>query len=218
MNTPPNNTPTRSVIAHLRSMLPTRPLQVWEARRVAETQASRLRMLLGDPTPHFDTNQLGDLPRIAVTYDDQLRASGSSHWRNGAWHIEINPGEALVRQRFTLAHELKHVIDAPLVGRSYSEIAARIDGDQQIEAISDCFAACLLMPKRWVKRLWGEGINDLTALADTFDVSTAAMKRRIEDLGLVDWPQRHRHRAHPGVGPRTFYRPPPRRHVLQETT
>ncbi|MBK6439184.1 MAG: hypothetical protein IPF88_11405 [Candidatus Microthrix sp.] len=40
------------------------------------------------------------------------------------------------------------------------------------------------MPKRWVKRLWGEGTQSIPALADSFEVSTAAMRFRLDQLGV----------------------------------
>ena len=219
MNQPNKNTHI-STVAHLRGLMPTRQIQPWEAKRVAETQAYRLRMLLGDNAPDFDTNELSNLPRVDVTLQPELAASGSTQWQNGAWRIRINSGDALVRQRFTLAHEFKHVLDAPLLDSTYALVAERIDGQQQIEWICDYFAACLLMPKSWVKRFWGEGVNQLDALADVFDVSTIAMKRRLEDIGLVDRQPRSLHNATtpPCVRRtrrsqhRTFNRRRPRRH------
>jgi Zn-dependent peptidase ImmA (M78 family) len=50
----------------------------------------------------------------------------------------------------------------------------------------DYFAACLLMPRPWVKRLWTSGAQDAGQLAATFNVSPAAMDRRLQDLGLVE--------------------------------
>jgi hypothetical protein len=32
------------------------------------------------------------------------------------------------------------------------------------EAVCDDFAACLLMPRPWVKRLWSGGLQDIDAL------------------------------------------------------
>lgn len=178
--------PNISTVGHLRKLLPNRPLRIFEALRVAETQASRLRLLCGDHSPNFDTDQLTQLPRIDVEHTNSLQASGSTRWESGAWRISINTSEPLVRQRFTLAHEFKHILDAPAIDSAYSAIHQRIDHDQQIEAICDYFAACLLMPKRWVKRLWGEGIRELDTLADVFDVSQVAMRRRLESIGLID--------------------------------
>lgn len=139
-------TTTPNPIRRLRAIAPARPVQVWEARRVAETQASRLRTLLGVEGPHIDTDKITALPRLDVQRTVALRASGSSAWIEGQWHIRINSGEALVRQRFTICHELKHIIDAPHAERTYRDIQDRIDGHQQIEAICDYFAACLLTP------------------------------------------------------------------------
>ncbi len=191
MNTTKNNKHDNTV-RHLRALLPDRPMHVWEAKRVAEIQAYRMRILLGDLSPNFDTDHIANLPRIDVTTTKDLSASGSTHWQNGAWRIQINQTEALVRQRFTLAHEFKHVLDTPALTTAYCHIREQFDGEHQIEQICDYFAACLLMPKRWVKRLWGEGIRDLEQLADAFEVSQVAMKRRLEDIGLIDRRNFHR--------------------------
>ncbi len=210
------NTNTNSTVAVLRGIMPQRRLSPWEAKRVAETQAAKLRQLIGDASPNFDIEAITNLPRIVLNADPALRASGSTQWDRGAWRIRINTSEPPVRQRFTLAHEFKHILDAPALDTSYSSISEQIDGQQQIEAICDYFAACLLMPKRWVKRLWGEGTRNLASLAAVFSVSTAAMKRRLTDLGLVertprsltiphapDWTRSIRTAPH-----QTFYRTP----------
>lgn len=184
-----------SVIAQLRAIVPARPLKLWEANRIAETQASKLRSLLNATGHRFDTDLIATLPRVRVQHRPTLRASGSSQWRDGLWRISINPIEAEVRQRFTICHETKHVIDAPIADHAYRQLAKRYDGQRQIEAVCDHFAANLLMPKPLVKRLWGQGNRQLDALAATFDVSTAAMRRRLEHLGLVEpRPRHHRYR------------------------
>ena len=76
-----------------------------------------------------------------------------------------------VRQRFTVAHELKHVLDASHEDAIYRHLPAGPDRRRHIEAVCDHFAACLLMPRAQVKRLWGEGIQDFSVLATYFDVS-----------------------------------------------
>lgn len=217
MNTNKQPTTPRSTIADLRSLMPTRALRPAEARRVAELQANRLRTALNQTNSSFDTETLGRLPRVIVTADKRLKASGSTQWKRGAWRIRINTQEPPVRQRFTLAHEFKHVLDAPKQGSSYRSITKRIDGQRQIEAICDYFAACLLMPKSQLKRLWGEGIHDLELLAAAFDVSQVAMTRRLRDLHLIDsqarslenhlqhdWARGNNHRRSPHR--RRFYR------------
>ena len=47
-------------------------------------------------------------------------------------------------------------------------------------------AACLLMPKAWVRRLYFDhGLTDLRRLAHRFDVSQTAMRVRLESLGMI---------------------------------
>jgi Zn-dependent peptidase ImmA (M78 family) len=68
----------------------------------------------------------------------------------------------------------------------------------------DVFAACLLMPRPWVKRLWAQGVQDLAVLAAVFNVSPAAMDRRLQELGLTE----PRGRWHNGIGRRYFRKAP----------
>lgn len=74
------------------------------------------------------------------------------------------------------------------------------------ELMCDYFAACLLMPRPWVKRLWAQGVQDTAVLAATFNVSPAAMNVRVQQLGLVE-PRDRWHRGRPSV--RTYFRTAP---------
>lgn len=134
-----------------------------------------------------------DLPRLEVHHDLDLPVSGTTHWLNGRWIITVNASEPLARQRFTLAHELKHVIDH----RHRDLLYAALPGcsvDLQTEQAADNFAACLLMPKRWVKKAWGEGHQRVSDLSELFDVSPQAMRLRLQNLGLLSAARRHEQR------------------------
>ena len=65
-----------------------------------------------------------------------------------------------------------------------------LPGSVKAERLADLFAANLLMPKRHVKRLWGEGARDAVTLAEHFLVSPRAMEVRLSQLGLVEPRQR----------------------------
>jgi Zn-dependent peptidase ImmA (M78 family) len=56
--------------------------------------------------------------------------------------------------------------------------------EQRAESICDYFAACVLMPRVWIKRDFGQGIQTIDALARRYQVSTVAMRYRLEQLGL----------------------------------
>ena len=197
-----------SIIRGLRSLTPARPLNVTDARQIAELQANHLRRRTGDHSPHFDTDAIERLPKIKVIRSANPKDFGSKHsgftqyrYDTKAWRIKIRSDEALVRQRFTLCHEFKHVLDIPLRHFACAGIAHRIDSKRQVEAICNHFAATLLMPKAWVGRLWGEGTQDLQALAYTFDVSRMAMRIRLTSLGLIDRSARPVQQRNNGASP-----------------
>lgn len=167
----------RGVFAILRSLVPRRLLTIHEAELVAELQANRLLELAGLPQPPMPNELITDLPRVSVRLDPDLPVSGSAQWVRGRWLISINASEPWRRQRFSLAHELKHVLDHPVVDIAYA-------GPEAAEHIADQFAACLLMPRREIKRVWGQQMQTLTALAEHFGVSERAVAVRLQNLGL----------------------------------
>jgi hypothetical protein len=174
----------RGVLAILRSAMPRRLLTTQEAELVAELQADRLLELAGLPQPPVPNELITELPRIAVRLNPDLPVSGSAQWVSGRWLLSINASEPWTRQRFSLAHEFKHVLDHPFVDEVYA-------GDEQAEHLADYFAACLLMPRRYVKRVWGEGTQSLRALSEHFGVSEPAVVRRLQHLGLRSAGPRH---------------------------
>lgn len=180
-----HNDDATNLMRSLRDFTPRRPLRVGEAKRLAERQANHFRKLTGDAGPRFCMGHIERVPRIDVLHHDQISVSGVTQWRNGAWRLHINSSEPSTRQRFTLAHEFKHVLDAGVMNRAYKWIIDRIDGHHQIEQICNHFAACLLMPKKWITKLWKRGVRSIDQLADAFDVSQAAMRYRLQDVGLL---------------------------------
>ena len=106
-----SNAAGSSLLATLRALVPPRPLSYSEAERIAELQASRFRELHGLTQPELPEEAISDLPRFHVTREYDLPVSGLAQWSNGRWLIAINGHEQPARQRFSLAHELFHVIN-----------------------------------------------------------------------------------------------------------
>ena len=111
-------------------------------------------------------------------------------WSGSSWVIVLNPTEARTRQRFTLLHEFKHIVDHATKDRLYGSETGRCR--PVAERTADYFAACVLMPKMYVKRHWGRGPRSITSMARLFDVSPAAMRYRLDQLGLIEKPKRCR--------------------------
>jgi Zn-dependent peptidase ImmA (M78 family) len=118
-----------------------------------------------------------------------IPVSGSTHWARGCWLIVLNESESIARQRFSLFHELKHVLDHQHIGYLYPS-SALMSSHDRAEQMADYFAACVLMPKRWVKRDFGDRIQEPGALARRYGTSQMAMKYRLNQLGLVAPSQR----------------------------
>jgi Zn-dependent peptidase ImmA (M78 family) len=167
------------VLSELRKLRPNRRLSLDESLRIAEQQANRLLRIyeLNDvsdaPVPE---ELISDLPRFLVRrYPLGTTVSGLAHWDSGRWCIALNSREPLVRQRFSLAHELGHIVESPFDRYARPEL---------VERIADHFAANLLMPKSWVKQLWAQRVQQPSDLAERFHVSEVAMTRRLNELRL----------------------------------
>ena len=173
------------VVRSLRDLVPIRPLTSIEAMRVAELQATRLLELAGVTQPPVSEQIIAGLPRIQVERMTPAPVSGATQWSQGRWLIVLNGSEPVVRQRFSLAHEFKHVLDNPFISVLYPD-QALLSRRERAEQICDYFAACLLMPRPWVKRAWVKGRQEVPALAGRFHVSRLAMQVRLTQIGLVE--------------------------------
>jgi hypothetical protein len=178
-----------SVIGDLRSLVPARPLTYEETLRVADRQAAHLLQLGGISQPPVPDALVAGLPRIQVDRLSNIPVSGSTHWTKGRWLIVLNGTERITRQRYSLMHEFKHVLDNPFVGFLYPPIPG-LRSHERAELACDYFAACVLMPRKWVKRAWGNRIQDPSVLARRFRVSRTAMQVRLHQTGLMDPPPR----------------------------
>ncbi len=99
--------------------------------------------------------------------------------------IEYNRSESLVRQRFTVAHELGHYAlghkSSPRDTPANFNTAVADNAERQ----ANQFAAELLMPAREVRIVITSGrFADVRELAQAFGVSQTAMAWRMKDLGF----------------------------------
>jgi Zn-dependent peptidase ImmA (M78 family) len=172
------------VIERLRVVVPHRGLSLAEAVVVAELQAAQLLKLAGVTAPPVPENVIADLPGIRVSRRRGWPTSGLATTVRDGWVVVLRAEEAGVRQRFSLAHEFKHVLDDPFIEWLYPTIRHRSPEDRA-ESICDLFAANLLMPRAWVKADWAsQGIQDVALLACRYGVSQLAMSYRLDQLRL----------------------------------
>ena len=143
-----------SILQELRSLAPQeRALTPTEARMVAERQARRFRVLTGyDEQPMLPNDALMTLPRIKVMIAVSMVHAGMSGWDHESrqYQVVINGQDRPARQRFTLAHEYKHIIDYTSFGANFETFGSYSAHDQG-EDVCDYFAACLLIPRHLLK-------------------------------------------------------------------
>jgi Zn-dependent peptidase ImmA (M78 family) len=188
----------KTILQSLRALVPARPLQHHEAQGIAERQATRLLTILDQRDTPVDVGLIAELPRIEVRVvpnRDLAGLSGMSQWlkKESRWLIAINRDDSQTRRRFTLGHEFKHILDNPYIHVLYPKSEyGTMSAEDRSERMCDYFSACVLMPRTWVKRAWARGNQNTEALAAIFNVSPAAMDRRLQDLGLIESRQRWR--------------------------
>jgi Zn-dependent peptidase ImmA (M78 family) len=171
------------VLASLRDVVPIRGLSVTESLELAERQADRLLELSGISAPPVPESVITDVPRVEVQRMTPSPVSGAAQWSRGRWLILLKGSEPKTRQRFTLAHEFKHVLDHPFIDVLYPSICTQTR-EQRAEQVCDYFAACLLMPRRWIIQACEESGVHPQRLARRFGVSHTAMSKRLAAIGF----------------------------------
>lgn len=177
----------RSALAAIRDLVPLRRLSKAEALDAAEAQAEALLRWLEVSGPPVPEDLIASLPHLQVerfqpdAAASRCNASAATQWSRGRWLIIINGATRIGRQRWSLAHELKHILDHPLETIVYAKDAAELR-----EQAADYFAGCLLVPRRWLRAAWRSGIHDASVLARRFGVTRRAIRIRLLQTGLVD--------------------------------
>ncbi len=168
----------------------------------AQREATKLLESLNIRTPPVDVNGIAASVGLTIVYEDFTDdISGLLITRDSTGVIGVHSKHALVRQRFTIAHEIGH-----FVLRHHSESGEHVHVDEgwkvsarnersakgfdpnEIEA--NRFAAYLLMPESLLKarvaafRRKSLSESDVLRLAQEFKVSEQAMTLRLRNLRL----------------------------------
>jgi hypothetical protein len=171
-------------IAILRTLLPARAMTWSEAHSIAERQAALLLDLLSIAEPPVPQFVISSLPGIVVDWREDWPTSGMAVKARSHWRIVLKTSEPRQRQRFSLAHEFKHVLDDPVIDRTHAHLKPHRQ-QERAERLCNYFAACLLMPRPWIKHDYCGGMQNVRTLARRYYVSQEAMTTRLSELGLT---------------------------------
>jgi len=145
---------------------------------------------------HWDGKLPVDPRRIAAALGIRVVARGgpddpgyaySGYFDNSGEQpvIEYNQSEAVVRQRFTIAHELGHYAlgHASSPRDTPASFSTKADG---AERLANRFAAELLIPAKELRILLQTGkFKSVAEFADAFWTSQLAITYRMQGLGLI---------------------------------
>jgi Zn-dependent peptidase ImmA (M78 family) len=167
----------------------------------AEERAMQVLAEANTGEPPVPVEKLAESLGAQITYTEfDSDVSGVLYRDNDRVLIGVNSTHAPTRQRFTIAHEIGHLLmhkGRPVVVDRLVRVNVNLrDGTSSKEEIdANAFAAELLMPRkliaseidRFLKRtrrvVPQELVDELSA---TFRVSPEAMSYRLENLGILD--------------------------------
>jgi transcriptional regulator with XRE-family HTH domain len=208
---PPHSAPVRALLRAARGQLPlteeTRDTLIAIAERAMQLPPRGSELTVSAQSPAALAEAVLDLGQVGHPPVDVVDLAGRFGSRVLGWALddvvagillELPEGPALVindnhprgRQRFTMAHELGHLllghlrtlyVDVSAV-EGFSPVSSR---SRAAERDANTFAANLLMPGPWVRDSWTKE-PDARRLADRFAVSEMAMGFRLMGLGLIE--------------------------------
>jgi hypothetical protein len=154
--------------------------------RIDEIAARVLALTHVDPTPPIDLISIARELGVDTVAERSMVEDGRLEQRADRTVIYLRSGTRKTRQRFTLAHELGHLI---LANPDQEFVARRMwPGVGREERFCDEFAAALLLPRRWIIQQARDKPATLATartLAETCDASLSATVVRLRSV--LDW-------------------------------
>ncbi|MGE5619073.1 MAG: ImmA/IrrE family metallo-endopeptidase [Sphingomonadaceae bacterium] len=157
-------------------------LVVADLAAVHELAARALRQG-GAAKPPVATNLVAllDPERLVYIRDATMEARAEHLLAGDSWVIRVNRVLGRNARRFAIMSQGFHLM------RAARGLELQSHGTAALNWLADRFAAYVLMPEEWVRELHAKTEN-LASLAGIFQVSQTAMRIRLRELGLADFP------------------------------
>lgn len=169
-----------ALLERLRAIATGQPGSRTGAFDVAERQATLLLAAARLSAPPITESILAHVPTITVRRWKGLPRQAMLLPKRLHWLILLEADDDEREQLFGILHELKHLIDAPQHPPGDGHASA-----PRIEGLCEHFAACVLMPRAWIRRDCHNGACDVDALAKRYRVPPKAMRHRLATLGFL---------------------------------
>jgi hypothetical protein len=113
-----------------------------------------------------------------------FKAHHGAIWRlNDRWVVQLNVNDTPAMQRFTLCHEIFHILAHSKATPVFKKKSSSPEGSFN-ELLADHFAAIILMPERQVEEKWAE-VKDIKRMAAIFDVPQSVVWFALKHQGLI---------------------------------
>jgi len=113
-----------------------------------------------------------------------LKAHHGAIWRlSDCWVVQLNSNDTAARQRFTLYHEIFHILAHDKATPVFKKTASSPEGSFN-ELLADHFAAIILMPENLVRKKWAE-VKDANRMAAIFNVPKPLVWFALKHLSLI---------------------------------
>lgn len=156
--------------------------QTWQLLRDARYAPGAILGELGIVEPPVDPFVVARALGVEVVLAPHLQYEGALDGTCDPPRIYVRSTDPITRQRFTVSHELGHLMLHPL-GKVFRDESLG-KGRSKAEVQANRFAARLLMPAHMVRAALALSPT-LDELAALFGVSKDAMAARLEALGVV---------------------------------
>jgi hypothetical protein len=113
-----------------------------------------------------------------------LRAYHGAVWPlSNSWVIHLNSNDSTARQRYTLYHEIFHILAHSKATPVFKKAGCHLEGTFN-EMLADHFSGACLMPEKLVRKIWPE-IKDVKIMARIFDVPEPIAWLGLKHLVLI---------------------------------
>jgi len=99
------------------------------------------------------------------------------------WLVHLNSNDTPARRRFTLYHEIFHILAHCKANPVFNKVTPGGQGSFN-ELLADHFATIMLMPEKWVKERW-KNVKDENQMAAIFDVPKTVMWAALYHMHLI---------------------------------
>ena len=113
-----------------------------------------------------------------------LKSAHGAVWQlKDGWVIHLNSKDSPARRRFTLYHEVFHILAHCNATPVFKKASSQKEGAFN-ELLADHFSAVMIMPEEMMRKKWPE-VKDISKMAAIFDVPEPAMYCGLKHMRLI---------------------------------